>query len=740
MPDIPRFKALPPALCIAVRLLCVLLCGAETRSAFAAEPSKDTTTVEVVGQVVARGTKEPMAAASISVNASLATETDDQGRFSLSLEPGAHVIQVQQPGYEPAELDLALDPATIREELILRLNPRQTGERYETVVEPADPQAERTTIRGDELTRTPGSLGDPLRVVESLPGVSQVVWPLAVYAIRGANPGNTGFFVDGVRLPMLYHFALGPSVIHPFFVGQVDFYPGGYPSRFGRYVSGIVNAKTRTPRSDRVRGSVDVRLLDAGGIVVTPFNEGKGTVAVAGRLSYSGLLFSLFSPDFSVNYWDYQVRVDHPLGPGRLSLFVFGSGDRLRSKKNSDTNVDIMFHRASLTWRGRLGRGRFTVGTVLGYDSSSTFIPQVNNLPVATRSVSSQSRVRYQRQLARALSLDVGADLEIQRIRPEAVSVLLAEQDVLNDRTVIMHGGYLATPWRPTEGLIVTPGFRYDLYRQEGTSSFQPGPRLNIRGRVAEVEGSGESNGIWLKGSFGRFSQLPSLPVAVPGFENFGLASLGMQTGVQASSGIEAPLFGLASLDLTGFVQRFDVTDLRSIFDFDVQTELLERRPGRSFGAEIMLRRSANNRFYGWFAYTISRSERSLPLTNARARADWDQRHILNLVLSYRLGGGYQIGGRFHYNSGRPYPVFDEGSVGSNRQPVDYVDLPDFHQIDFRFDKRWIFDRYVLDFYIEMINSTFSRQVFDMKRRNDGSLEKIGFSAALPSVGLHAEW
>jgi hypothetical protein len=41
----------------------------------------------------------------------------------------------------------------------------------------------------------PGSLGDPFRVIESLPGVSQVVWPLAIYAIRGANPGNTGFFV-----------------------------------------------------------------------------------------------------------------------------------------------------------------------------------------------------------------------------------------------------------------------------------------------------------------------------------------------------------------------------------------------------------------------------------------------------------------------------------------------------------------------------------------------------------------
>ena len=72
-----------------------------------------------------------------------------------------------------------------------------------------------TRIDGAAARDTPGTGGDPLRVVESLPGVSQIVWPFAVYAIRGANPGNTGFFLDGMRVPTLFHFALGPSIVHP---------------------------------------------------------------------------------------------------------------------------------------------------------------------------------------------------------------------------------------------------------------------------------------------------------------------------------------------------------------------------------------------------------------------------------------------------------------------------------------------------------------------------------------------
>src|SRR6185369_2780797 len=170
----------------------------------------------------------------------------------------------------------------------------------------------------DELIRTPGALGDPFRVIESLPGVTPVLWPLPIYAIRGANPGNTGFFIDGLRVPAMFHFALGPSVINPFFIRQLDFYPGGYPVQFSRYVAGIVNAQTSNAPTDRLHFSADVRLFDAGGLVVTPFDHGQGSIAVAGRVSYSGLLLSALSSDAGFNYWDYQVRIEHRLGPGKL--------------------------------------------------------------------------------------------------------------------------------------------------------------------------------------------------------------------------------------------------------------------------------------------------------------------------------------------------------------------------------------------------------------------------------------
>src|SRR5256885_1786862 len=193
--------------------------------------------------------------------------------------PG-RTLQIQAPGFEP--LQATVEARADAPEALFRLAPRQTGELFETVVAAPDGRAVRTVLRDQELRQVPGSFGDPFRVIESLPGVAQVAWPLALYAVRGANPGNTGFYVDGVRVPALFHFALGPSVIHPFFIEQLDFYAGGYPARYGGYISGIAAATTTTPPSDRAHVSADVRLFDAGGIVTTPFDEGKGAVAVAG--------------------------------------------------------------------------------------------------------------------------------------------------------------------------------------------------------------------------------------------------------------------------------------------------------------------------------------------------------------------------------------------------------------------------------------------------------------------------
>src|SRR5205814_10420543 len=149
---------------------------------------------------------------------------------------------------------------------------------------------------------------------------------------------------------------------------------------------------------------------------------------------------------------------------------------------------------------------------------------------------------------------------------------------------------------------------------------------------------------VWLKATVGRFAQMASLPVAVPGFEGFGLGDYGTQTSLQGSVGVEAPLREVLQLDATAFYQRLHLTDLQSLFLAEPETApLVEVRDGRSYGLEVMLRRPAGKRLYGWLAYTLSKSERLIGYFRERVASDWDQRHILNLVVGYRLRGGWGV-------------------------------------------------------------------------------------------------
>jgi hypothetical protein len=683
--------------------------------------------IEVSGRVLVKGSRDGVAAAGVTVDGQPAAVTDEQGRFTLSLAPGAHLFHLEEAGFEPLDLTITVGAPAVP--LLLRLVPGLDRPRYETVVSGERGEPPGVHLRDEELTSVPGSLGDPFRVIESLPGVTPVLWPLPVYAVRGANPGNTGYFLDGLRVPALFHFALGPAVIHPYFLEGLDFYPGAPPAAYGRSVSGVVAASTAAPPADRVRGSVDVRVFDAGGLLSTPFDGKRGTVTVAGRYGYPGPLLGLLQDEVKLQYWDYQGRIEHSLGPGRLTLALFGSNDRLdRAKDGYMPSVDkqaylaLGFHRADLRWQGPLGRGRLLLALGAGLDSTTT--PYQSNGDVAAHGRSLSPRVRYQRALGRVVDWSIGGDGELADYRTQVrgVPTELAA-DFTRPRKTALLGAWTTLGLRLGEHLTLTPGVRVDRYQEGGAHTVDVEPRLAVSLRASER--------VTLKAAGGRSSQLPSLPLQLPGFDGFGLAQHGLQTSWQGSLGVEAALPGALGLAVTGFENRFVLTDVRDPDLGDpLLADFLTRRQALSYGLELMLRRPSSQRFYGWLAYTLSRGLRAFE-GGVVGPADWDQRHVLNLVTGYRWRR-WTFGGRFHLHTGRMVKVEDT-------TPVDFDRLPPFYQLDLRVDRRFLLDRFAIDVYLEIVNTTLTREVVGLKQRATGYAED-GFRIALPSLGMRAEF
>src|SRR5262249_40012286 len=143
----------------------------------------------------------------------------------------------------------------------------------------------------------------------------------------------TGFFLDDVQIPQLYHLLLGPSVIYPEFIDRVDFYPSNAPVRFGRITGGVVSATAAKSRDDRVHIDGYLDVLNAGAFVEVPITKTGTSISAAGRFRYSGLALGLISDALKfdakpvADFYDYQVRVDQKLGAASLRLFALGSSD-----------------------------------------------------------------------------------------------------------------------------------------------------------------------------------------------------------------------------------------------------------------------------------------------------------------------------------------------------------------------------------------------------------------------------
>jgi Carboxypeptidase regulatory-like domain len=684
-------------------------------------PTASVPLAKLVGRVFARGSRKPVPDASISIDLGAGGEAESahDGRFAFDVPCGRHQLRVQAPGFQP--LAVERDACVDRAPLLVRLAPQANASNYETLVR-AQTVHQDVSVQGDELIHTAGTLGDPFRVIETLPGVTSVAWPAPIYAVRGSNPGNTGFFLDDLRVPALFHFALGPSVINPYFFRDLDFFAGGYPARYGRYVAGIVAARTRAAPDDDLHASVDLRLYDAGAIVTAPL-PGQGSIAVAARYSYTGTVINYLS-DAAVNlaYWDYQLRADRSFGPVRLTLLAFGSSDSLVTRSD---RVALRFHRVKLRAERALGRGRIAASVGLGQDHSEA--PIVNTVPITISALSVIPRAAYTLPSQRA-DLELGFDGEIEHFDSVTMLDPLNALDLARRRTARLLAGYASVVVRAGPRLVVTPELRLDSYAVSGVEKADLGPRLAARLAI-DTE-------TWVKLSGGRFTQLPSLPLQVPGAENFGLALYGLQSSWQGALALGTTRFAGLDASITGYVQRYVLTDVRdSVLSASVDPltdDFLVQRDALSYGVELFIRRPPTERLHGWLSYTLSNNERALG-GGVIGPSDWDQRQVVNLVLGYRWRS-YTFGGRAHYNTGRPVLVKGAGGEVFQR-------LPPFFQLDLRCDRRVLYNRFTLDVYAELVNATLSQQVFGLTQTTaDGPPTENSFRIVLPSIGLHAEF
>ena len=196
------------------------------------------------GRVLDASDLRPIQAATVTIVGSGAQSlTDATGSFVISgVPPGLVSVQVDVLGYASLlESDVSL--RTSRSTYVeFRLERRALELEGIVVGAPAFRVRDASPVStqllsNEELRRTPGGLQDVSRTLLSLPGVLGGVDNRNDLLVRGGGPGENAYYLDGIRIPQINHFATqGASggalgLVNVDFIRETEFFAGAFPVR-----------------------------------------------------------------------------------------------------------------------------------------------------------------------------------------------------------------------------------------------------------------------------------------------------------------------------------------------------------------------------------------------------------------------------------------------------------------------------------------------------------------------------
>ena len=721
------------------------------------------------GQLLERGTGKPVSGSLVTIAAlKLEVVSDGQGRFRFGLLPaGKHQVYIPGTEHKPARQDVTIVSGQTST-LQLRVE-RLSYTLYRASVEaPPEPgEMARRSLSVEEIQKLPGTNGDAFKVVQNMPGVSRATAGSGQIIVRGSAPGDTIISVEGVKIPLLYHFGGIYSIINTDILDGIDFYPGGYAVKYGRQTGGVLNARLQVPKEgDRWTGYVESNVFHTGLLLRGPLGENTN-IAVAGRRSYIDAVLAAFVPagtlPFTVapRYYDYQLKLDHRFSKRtEMTWFGFGTDDALsavlktppaafpQARGGLETTtrfgalMGILRHRgdgwtSTTTVAGLLTGANASFGDLFRFDLFGREYTLRQDFSVGEGPVSWRAGLDL-------VCNPFGIEVYAPPLRNTGERGTASSNQAADNRQIfVKQTGYFLSPalWFDTVLQLhprweVVPGLRLDFYRGDASGQTLL-PRLNVRYKLTEA---------WtLKASTGQISQR-----AEPQYlsQTFGNPSLLPFRSFETAAGVEWHFADAFDLDVQGFKKLLTGVIVQGPGLFP-QPTYVNQGTGDITGMEVLLRRKPGGPFFGWVSYTLQRATRVDHPGDPVRLFGWDQTHILTALGSYKLPYNFEFGLRFRLVTGNPTTL--NATAVYNEQTDTYqrvasacqlcARLPTFHQLDARLDKKFIFDSWLLNVYLDVQNAYNRGNPEGVQYNYDATLSEYATGLPIiPSFGIRGEF
>jgi hypothetical protein len=636
----------------------------------------------------------------------------------------------------------------------------QTQQRIEVTGARFREQAGKTSLSGDELARLPGTAGDPMRGIQSLPGVASIDDASGEPAVRGSRPGDNTYVVDFLPVGYLFHTGGLASVFHPGLIRRFSMSSAAWGPEYGNVVGAVFDIELKAPRTDRQGGSAEFSLLGGSVLAEGPIGDRLAFFLAARRSWFDLVQRRGEDKDEGVTfttpvYSDSQGRLLWSLAPTqRLRLDFSTASDRsefsvVQGGKAAQRDPILAgnsqerqsFATGALVWEGEFGNtvstraaiGRMRQNTDWRFGGAGT---------VRLRQTTDYLRSQATWVLGRAHELSVGAAVDSRLVDARlnfnfprctefdpncdiSTTPRLVTDQRARQNTVALH---TSDRWTFAPGWVATLGLRASREAYLDRNSLEPRAALEWNPSAAST---------WSL-ALGRHSQPPAGEESLAVVGNPKLAPIRSN---HLALGHTRRLAAGWSWRVEAYAKSFDGYAVA-----DPELNYRNGARGSAQGVELLVKRdpAPSARLTGFASLSLSRSRREVQASGERFPFDYDQPVIATLALQWKHSEAWRFGLKWSAHSGSPFtPVVDTGLFPDGRvRPIygriNSERLPAYHRLDLRAD--WQATPRLAVFF-EAINAYNQRNVGGYSYSPDyRKREEVRQLPLLPSAGLRYEF
>jgi len=738
----------------------------------------------IIGKVLNAINNEPLAYVSVAIQGTtFAAITDDKGLYEIkNLLPGTYNVSATSVGFLPQTkyeiLVTNVHPANVDFAMVENVKSLKAVEVKTTAfVKNDDSPISLRNIGVAEISRSPGGNRDISKVIQSLPGVAPTTFRNDII-IRGGAPNENRFYLDGIEIPNINHFATQGSsggavgMINVDFIREVNFYSSAFPANRNNALSSVMDFNLKNGRTDKIGGKMTVGASDLGLMLEGPANK-NATFMASARRSYLQFLFKAIGLPFLPTYDDFMVKYNWAINKKNDLTFIgLGAIDNSTlNTKLQTTGTDAQkyilgylptysqwnyMNGAKYVHFGAKGYTTFVLSRNMLNNESKKYkdnVETANNRILDYKSQEIENKLRIEKtQRMNDIKLNYGINYEYAEYNNNSFTRISTPMGVdtinVNSKLMMNKWGLFAQISKDFLGnrLGVSFGLRTDAndYDQEMKNLLK---QLSLR-----ISFSFNLTPQWtLNANTGLYYQLPAYTVL--GYRNASGELVNKNNGVKyiksyhIVAGTEYISKKNLKINAEGFMKFFSqypfilrdsisLANLGSDYGVIGNDAVVSTSVGRSYGFELLFQQKLFKGFYGIMTYTFVRSEFK-DKHDKWVPSSWDNRQFLSMTAGKTFKKNWEVGIKWRFSLGSPYTPYNiplsseiaSWNVSHTGVPdynlLNTKRLPAFHQLDMRVDKKYFWKKLDLNFYVDIQNVYNSKAVgtpiLDVVRDSNGN-------------------